>query len=52
LLALAIDGRLVTYVGYGHSWLLNGSSNLCMQNVVSNYFIRGALPTLDTRCSG
>ncbi len=52
LLAQAIGGRVVTYVGYGHSWILNGSSNTCMQDVVSNYFIQGALPALDTRCSG
>ena len=29
-LAAAIGGRLVTYVGYGHTWLLNGSTNTCM----------------------
>ncbi|MGA8726624.1 MAG: alpha/beta fold hydrolase [Acidimicrobiales bacterium] len=50
LLAVTIGGRLVTYVGYGHSWLLNGSSNTCMQNVVSNYFTREVLPPRGTRC--
>jgi len=50
LLAQAIGGRVVTYVGYGHSWLLNGSSNTCMQHVVSHYFIGGALPRPNTRC--
>jgi pimeloyl-ACP methyl ester carboxylesterase len=49
-LAPAIGGRLVTYVGYGHSWLLNGSANACMQTVVSSYFIDEALPAPGTRC--
>jgi hypothetical protein len=50
LLAVAIGGRLVTYVGYGHSWLLNGSSNTCMQQVVSDYLTRELLPPRGTRC--
>ena len=49
-LAPAIGGRLVTYVGYGHSWLLNGSANQCMQDVVSSYFVGDALPAPGTRC--
>ena len=51
LLAPAVGGRLVTYVGYGHSWLLNGHANTCMQSVVSDYFIRGVLPIAGTRCT-
>ena len=50
-LAPAIGGRLVTYVGYGHSWLLNGSANVCMQAVVSTYFIDETLPAPGTRCA-
>jgi pimeloyl-ACP methyl ester carboxylesterase len=50
LLAAAVGGRLVTYEGFGHSWLLNGSSNLCMQEVVSSYLIRDAVPAPNTRC--
>jgi hypothetical protein len=50
LLAAAVGGRLVTYVGYGHSWLLNGSSNPCMQEVVSSYLVRGVLPAPNTSC--
>ena len=49
-LAPTIGGRLVTYVGYGHSWLLNGSANACMQEIVSNYFVQGVLPAPGTRC--
>jgi pimeloyl-ACP methyl ester carboxylesterase len=50
-LTATIDGRLVTYVGYGHSWILNGSSNTCMQNVVGNYLVNGILPAVGTRCA-
>ncbi len=49
-LAPAIGGRLVTYVGYGHSWLLNGSANPCMQAVVSTYLVQDVLPAPSTRC--
>ena len=50
-LAPAVGGRLVTYVGYGHSWLLNGSANACMQTVVSDYLIDETLPAPGTRCA-
>ena len=43
-LASAIGGRLVTYVGYGHTWLLNGSTNACMENLVTSYFVDGVVP--------
>jgi pimeloyl-ACP methyl ester carboxylesterase len=49
-LSSAIGGRLVTYVGYGHSWLLNGSTNVCMQDVVSHYLVKGLLPAQGTHC--
>ena len=49
-LAPAIGGRLVTFVGYGHTWLLNGSANVCMQDVVSRYFVDDVLPASGTRC--
>ena len=50
-LAAAVGGRLVTYVGYGHTWLLNGSANACMQNVVTSYFLHDIVPAKGTRCS-
>jgi hypothetical protein len=50
-LAPAIGGRLVTYVGFGHSWLLNGSANACMQNVVSNFLLHDEVPGPGTRCT-
>ena len=49
-LASDIGGRLATYVGYGHTWLLNGSANPCMQAVVSTYLADGVLPVRGTRC--
>jgi pimeloyl-ACP methyl ester carboxylesterase len=50
-LAAATGGRLVTYVGYGHTWLLNGSTNTCMANVVTAYIVDGVLPPKGTRCT-
>ena len=50
-LTSTIGGRLVTYVGYGHTWLLNGSSNRCMQLAVSGYLVNGVLPDRGTRCA-
>ncbi len=49
-LTATIGGRLLTYVGYGHTWLLNGSSNPCMQRAVSRYLVSRTLPALGTRC--
>jgi pimeloyl-ACP methyl ester carboxylesterase len=49
-LASAIGGRLVTYVGYGHTWLLNAPTNDCMQDIVIAYFTDGVLPARGTRC--
>jgi pimeloyl-ACP methyl ester carboxylesterase len=50
-LAAVTGGRLVTYVGDGHTWLLNGSKNACMQKIVTSYLVDGVLPALQTRCS-
>ncbi|HXQ61815.1 MAG TPA: alpha/beta fold hydrolase [Acidimicrobiales bacterium] len=51
-LTSAIGGRLVTFVGYGHSWLLNGSTNACMRTVVGDYLVSDSLPARGTRCAG
>jgi hypothetical protein len=51
-LAAAVGGRLVTYVGYGHTWLLNGSTNTCVQGIVTSYFERGVVPAKGARCVG
>jgi hypothetical protein len=49
-LAAAIGGRLVTYDGYGHTWLLNGSKSACMQRIVTSYVAGGILPLEGIRC--
>ncbi len=49
-LTSAIGGRLVTFVFTGHSWLLNGSTNACMQKVVGDYLVDAVLPARGTRC--
>jgi pimeloyl-ACP methyl ester carboxylesterase len=50
-LASTLGGRLVTYVSFGHSWILNGSSSTCMQGVVSAYLLQSRLPAPGTRCT-
>lgn len=49
-LSEAIGGRLLTYVGYGHTWLLDNSTNRCMQDAVAGYLVDGVLPARGTRC--
>jgi len=49
-LTSTIGGRLVSFVDYGHSWILNGSTDACMQTVVGDYFVNDALPARGTRC--
>ena len=49
-LTSAIGGRLVTYRGDGHTWLLNGSDNACMQNAVGQFLLRHTLPARGTTC--
>ena len=41
---------LVTWNGWGHTWLLNGSSDACMVSVVDGYLIGQRLPKPGTRC--
>ncbi len=50
-LAAVVGGRLVTYVGDGHTWLLNGSTNTCMADVVTSYIVDRVLPAEGTRCT-
>jgi pimeloyl-ACP methyl ester carboxylesterase len=50
-LAAATGGSLVTYVGYGHTWLLNGSKNDCMQKIVTSYFVDLTLPAKHAMCT-
>ncbi|HXA34560.1 MAG TPA: alpha/beta fold hydrolase [Acidimicrobiales bacterium] len=41
---------LVTWDGWGHTWLLNGSSDHCMVDVVDGYLILHHLPKPGTQC--
>lgn len=45
------SGVLVTWNGWGHTWLLNGSSDPCMADVVSTYFLRQTVPTNGRTCT-
>jgi pimeloyl-ACP methyl ester carboxylesterase len=43
--------RLVTWRGWGHTWLLNGSSDPCMQRVVVGYLVGTRPPAAATTCA-
>jgi pimeloyl-ACP methyl ester carboxylesterase len=50
-LAGALDtGHLVTWDGWGHTWLLNGSTDACMQQVVDGYLETRTVPAAGTTC--
>ncbi len=50
-LAHALGGaHLVTWRGWGHTWLLNGSSDQCMDRVVDAYLMSDQLPPAGTTC--
>lgn len=51
LAAIFPSGRMVTWEGWGHTWLLSGSSDTCMQKLVSTYLTGGGLPPAGTRCA-
>ncbi len=42
--------HLVTWRGWGHTWLLNGSSDQCMDRVVDAYLVSGQVPASGTTC--
>ncbi len=45
------DATLITWKGWGHTWLLSGSGDACMQQVVTTYLTGGGPPPSDTVCS-
>jgi pimeloyl-ACP methyl ester carboxylesterase len=51
LAAVFPKASLAIWKGWGHTWLLSGSSDGCMQHVVTSYLIDGELPATGTRCS-
>jgi pimeloyl-ACP methyl ester carboxylesterase len=40
----------LTWLGWGHTWLLSGSDDACMQSDVSRYLTGGGLPAPGTVC--
>ncbi len=42
---------LLTWRGWGHTWLLNGSSDPCMARAVDRFLISLALPRRDATCA-
>ena len=45
------SARLLTWVGWGHTWLLNGGSDPCMRAAVDAYLVSGRLPGVGTTCA-
>jgi pimeloyl-ACP methyl ester carboxylesterase len=50
LAAIFPSGRLLTWQGWGHTWLLSGSTDQCMQRLVTTYLSGGGLPPAGTVC--
>jgi pimeloyl-ACP methyl ester carboxylesterase len=51
LSALFPHASQLTWVGWGHTWLLSGSSDSCVQADVSHYLLNGVLPAADSVCT-
>jgi len=51
LAALFPHASQLTWVGWGHTWLLSGSGDTCVQGDVSRYLLDGVLPPPGTVCS-
>jgi hypothetical protein len=45
------SATLVTWRGWGHTWLLNGSTDTCMRQVVDAYLVGLRTPAAGTTCS-
>jgi pimeloyl-ACP methyl ester carboxylesterase len=50
LAAIFPTASMVTWKGWGHTWLLSGSSDGCMQKLVTTYLSGGGLPPTGTVC--
>ncbi len=51
LTAIFPSATQVTWRGWGHTWLLSGSSDTCMQGLVARYLAGGGLPPRGTTCA-
>jgi pimeloyl-ACP methyl ester carboxylesterase len=50
LAAIFPTATLLTWRGWGHTWLLSGSGDVCMQRYVTRYLTGGGLPPAGTIC--
>jgi pimeloyl-ACP methyl ester carboxylesterase len=50
LAAIFPSARLLTWRGWGHTWLLSGSGDECMQMLVTTYLMGGGPPRSGTVC--
>jgi pimeloyl-ACP methyl ester carboxylesterase len=50
LTAAIPSARLLTWRGWGHTWLLSGFSDPCMQQRVTDYLVGGVLPPTGYVC--
>ncbi len=50
LAAIFPTATMVTWKGWGHTWLLSGSSDSCMQKLVTTYLSGGGLPRSGSVC--
>jgi pimeloyl-ACP methyl ester carboxylesterase len=50
LTAIFPKATLLTWTGWGHTWLLSGSGDTCMQQAVTTYLSGGGLPPAGTVC--
>jgi pimeloyl-ACP methyl ester carboxylesterase len=51
LAAIFPSATVATWRGWGHTWLLSGSSDACMQRVVTTYLTGHGLPPAGTVCN-
>jgi pimeloyl-ACP methyl ester carboxylesterase len=51
LAALFPRASQLTWTGWGHTWLLSGSTDSCMQAHVNRYLFTGLLPAAGTVCA-
>ena len=42
--------RQLTWQGWGHTWLLNGSTDTCVRRTVTGYLVGGTLPPAGATC--
>jgi pimeloyl-ACP methyl ester carboxylesterase len=50
LAAIFPHATLLTWTGWGHTWLLSGAGDACMQQAVTTYLSGGGLPPAGTIC--